>query len=158
MKRGPQALVLVILLATLLASVHAFAATDTSPLNVTATVQPTCIITSVTDIDFGTYDPTESALDTDAEGDFTFRCVKDTPYDLYITGTRQMSDGGTETLDFELYTDSTRTSTWPGASPGVTGTAASNAGDTRNVYGRLPRLQDAAPGSYGGSVTITVLY
>lgn len=152
-----KALILMMALAFVLAAGSAYAATDTSPMNVTATVSAVCTIESVSDIDFGAYDPT-SSTDDDAAGDFTFRCVKATDYDLYITGTRQMTDGGSETLDFELYSDAGRTTAWPSASPGITGTAASNAQDTRDVYGRITALQDAGVGSYSAVVTITVEY
>jgi spore coat protein U-like protein len=134
----------------------AFAATATNTLNASATVTNGCRVLSVTDISFGSYDPTDPT-DTDAAGDFTFRCTKGTGYDIYITGSRTMTDG-TDTLNFELYTDAARTSAWQSASPGVTGTTASNAPDTRDIYGRISAQQNVGVGSYTGSVTITVEY
>jgi spore coat protein U-like protein len=147
-------LILLAVTAFVVAASSAFAGQATSSLNASASVNSNCNFTTVTDIAFGTYDPTDP-VDTDADGDFTFRCSKGTAYDIYLTGTRQMTKGA-DTLNFELYSDAGRTTVWPSISPGVTGTAASNAPDTRSVYGRVSAQQDAATGAYSGSVTITI--
>jgi len=136
---------------------YAYAATSTSALNVSATVISSCSVKSVTNIAFGNYDPTVTATPTDAAGDFTFKCTKNTPYDLYVTGTRTMTNG-TDTLNYELYTDTARTALWPSATPGVTGTSTSNGNDLRNVYGRITAAQNVGAGAYTGSVTVTVQY
>jgi len=136
---------------------YASAATATNALNVSATVVSSCRVKSVTNIGFGNYDPTNVTTPTDAAGDFTFKCTKNTAYDLYITGTRSMTDG-TDTLTYELYTDLARTSLWPNATPGVTGTSVSNADDIRNVYGRVTAGQNVGAGAYTGTVTVTVQY
>jgi len=149
------AAVVAVALAITSGSVYAATATDT--LTVSATVSDQCRVKSVTDINFGVYDPTEETTPTDADGDFTFKCTKDTGYDLYITGARSMTDG-TNTISYELYTNSGRTTAWSTTSPGVTGTSASNADDTRGIYGRITPAQDVPAGSYSGTVTITVEY
>ena len=46
----------------LLTGVNAMAATDTSSLGSSATVAATCSISSVTALDFGTYDPTRTPV------------------------------------------------------------------------------------------------
>jgi spore coat protein U-like protein len=147
-------LILFAVTAFVVAASSAFAGQATNSLSASAAVNSNCRFVSVTDIAFGTYDPTDPA-DTDADGDFTFRCSKNTAYDIYVTGTRQMTKGA-DTLNFEIYSDAGRTTVWPSTSPGVTGTSASNAPDTRSVYGRVSALQDAATGAYSGSVTITI--
>ncbi|MFQ5441193.1 MAG: spore coat U domain-containing protein [Thermodesulfobacteriota bacterium] len=136
---------------------YAYAATATGTLNVSATVISNCRVKSVTNIGFGNYDPTDVVTPTDAAGDFTFKCTKNTAYDLYVTGTRTMTDG-VDILSYELYTDAPRTTLWPSASPGVTGTSTSNADDLRNVYGRIAAGQDVGAGAYSGTVTVTVQY
>ena len=69
-----------------------------------------------------------------------------------------MSDGAGNAITFELYTNATRATSWPSASAGVTGTAASNADDTRGIYGRISPAQDVPAGSFSGTVTITIDY
>ena len=141
-----------------LATASAFAETATSSLQVSANVAASCRISSVTNVVFtNPYDPTDPANNDSGTGDFSFRCTRGTSYDLYITGTRQMASGG-DTLNFELYTNAARTTTWPSSSPGVTGTSGSNAPITRDIYGRINALQDVQAGAYTGTVTITVQY
>ncbi len=135
----------------------AHAATDTNALTSTVSVASICSISSVTNLDFGTYDTTSASNDDDGVGDVTFNCTKGTAYDVYITGTRTMTDG-TDTLNFNMYTDSGRTAAWATASPGVTGTAADNTAMTQNIYGRIDASQDVQVGTYNGSVTVTVEY
>lgn len=152
-------LAVVIVTVVLMAASAALAATDTATLNVSATVVANCRIISTSAINFGNYDPTDTNP-LDAAGSFDFRCTKGTSYDLYITpatGSRTMTDG-TDTLNFELYTDAGRVSAWPSALPGMAGVAASNAPDTANVYGRIASGQDVGAGGYNGSVTVTIEY
>jgi len=136
---------------------YAYAATATNALSVSATVISNCSIKSVTNIGFGNYDSTNITTPTDAAGDFSFRCTKGSTYDLYVTGTRTMTDG-TDILNYELYTDTARTTLWPSATPGVTGTSTSNGNDKRNVYGRITAGQNVGAGAYSGTVTVTVQY
>jgi spore coat protein U-like protein len=149
-------LIPLIIVAFVLTAGSAFAATATNTLNASVNVVNGCRVLSVTDINFGSYDVTDPT-DLDAAGDFTFRCTKGTAYEIYITGARTMTDG-TDTLNFELYTDPARTSAWQSAASGSTVTAASNAPATMDVYGRIPAQQNVGVGAYTGSVTITVLY
>jgi spore coat protein U-like protein len=143
-----------ILILVTMAWTSAFADTQTSTLNVSATGMANCRVKSVADISFGNYDPTVDT-DTDAEGNFILKCTKGTVYDLYIDGTRAMTDG-TDTLNYELYTDAGRNTAWPAATPGVGDTSASNADNQQMVYGRIPAAQDVGVGTYTGSVTITL--
>ncbi|MBI5599155.1 MAG: spore coat protein U domain-containing protein [Deltaproteobacteria bacterium] len=142
------------------ASGVAMAATATSNMTATATVISTCRITSVTNVAFGSYDPTDTA-NLDSTGSFTFRCTRGTDYDLYITGARTMNSATWvgDNLNFELYSDSGRTSVYPSASVGITGTAASNAADVRTVYGRVAAGQDVrAASDYTKTVVVTVQF
>jgi len=143
--------------AVVFTSVNAMAATDTRSLSSTVTVAGTCSISSVTNLNFGTYDPTSATNDDDGVGDVAFTCTKGTAYDVYITGSRSMTDG-TDTLNFEMYQESGRSTLWPSTAPGVTGTAANNSTITKNIYGRIPASQDVQAGTYNGTVTVTVAY
>lgn len=135
------------------------AATQTSNLQVTATVTNGCRIDSVSNVAFGSYDPTDSVDNTAGSGNVVTRCTKNTTYRIYITGTRTMAFGA-ESLNFDLYTDAGRTNIFPAtfaaASPS---TSSSNAPVTTTIYGKIPALQDAAAGGpYSATLTSTVEY
>jgi len=133
------------------------AGSATNNLGVQATVAASCRISSVTDINFGAYDPTV-ATNTDAAGDMVFRCVKSTNYKTFISGARSLTGTG-GTLTFELYSDSNRTAAYPTDNSGSATQAGSNAPVTKNVYGRIAALQDAGVGAdYAATLTATVEY
>lgn len=136
----------------------AMAATVTGNFNSTATVISTCrISTAASTIAFGNYDPTDSTP-LDANGSFGFRCTKGTTYRLYVTGTRTMTSG-VNNLTFELYSDTGRSTVYPGASGGATPVVAGNNNEVAStIYGRVPALQDAAAASYTAPLVATVEY
>jgi len=150
-------LIVVAGLIVMFASVDAHALTSTNALSSSATVSGSCTISSVASLDFGSYDTTASTDDDDGVGNVQFTCTKGTAYDVYVTGTRSMTDG-TDTLNFEMYQELARTTAWPSTSPGVTGTAADNTTITKDIYGRIAQAQNVEAGTYAGSVTVTVSY
>lgn len=119
-----------------------------------------CILSS-TGVAFGNYNTlTSSALD--GAGDISVSC------DVLSSVTVKLSAGsgtieqrvmtaGTAQLNYNLYTDSGRTTVW---GDGITGSTVSATGVliTFPVYGRIPALQNVVAGSYGDSITITVSY
>jgi spore coat protein U-like protein len=129
--------------------------TKTNNLEVTASVAAACSISSVSNIAFGAYDPT-AGTPSDAAGNLVFRCVKNTSYSTYVTGTRSMSGGG-DTLNFNLYSDAGRTTAYPAAT-GTGGTAANLSPMTSNIYGRIPATQDVGVASYSATLVATVEY
>lgn len=133
--------------------------TDTATLNVSATVVDSARIISVTAIDFGSYDPTVTTP-TDANGAVEVRATKDLAYKIYITGTREMTDsGGTQTLNYELYSDSSRSSIWGSDSTGAESyTSSSNTAVEYTIYGRVPAEQDVSADSFSDQVTVTLEY
>jgi spore coat protein U-like protein len=132
------------------------AGTKTNILQVTATVIASCNINSVTDINFGNYDPI-SSVPTDAAGSVILQCAKDTAYKTYIIGTRSMT-GGSDTLNFDLYSDAGRTMTFPSDNSG----SATNAPDinpiTKIIYGRIPAQQNVGVANYTRMLTVTIEY
>lgn len=145
--------------AAIVSSGVAWAATATGTLNANATVVSVCNVAGITDINFGNYDPT-SATPADANGDVNVRCTKNTPYQVYISAARTMTDGA-DTLNFELYNDAAGGTVWgttTGDAGNVTNTPASNAPTTHTIFGRVAALQDVGTGAYAGSVTVTVEY
>jgi spore coat protein U-like protein len=134
----------------------AMAATKTNNLGVTANVAASCSITSVTDIAFGAYDPTSSTA-LDASGNMIFACVKSTSYKTYITGARTMTGGG-DNLNFQLYNEVGRTTTYASDNSVSGSTAPSSSPITTSIFGRIATLQDVGANSYTATLVATVEY
>lgn len=151
-------------------SVPAQAGTTTSTFQVTATVVSSCIINSVGTLGFGSYDPNAGAALT-GTSTINVNCTKNAPYTIALdygvhggtAANRMMQDAGTDTLNYNLYTDSGYTKVWnstcgganncdsgTGAGPGVGNQ------QTYTVYGQLPAGQNAPAGSYADTITVTV--
>ncbi len=148
-------------LAFAVAGKEVMAATATGTLDVTASVANSCTVNSTANVAFGVYDPTSTTDNTAGGGNFVFRCVKNTPFSLHIARTNTMNDGGPNNLTYDLYSDVGRTTAWAtaaAADPAGESPAASNAAKTRNIYGKIPALQDVPAGSYSETVTVTVTY
>ena len=139
-----------------IASVPAQAGTTTSTFQVTATVVTSCVINSAGTLGFGNYDVNAGAAIT-GTSTINVNCTKNTPYTIALNygihgGTaanRIMQDAGTDTLNYNLYTDSGYTLVWnsscgagnncdsgTGAGPGVGNQ------QTYTVYGQLPAGQN----------------
>jgi spore coat protein U-like protein len=147
---------------------------------VRATVAPSCRIITPSDLDFsagGTvnYDMNDPTP-LDASTTVTFRCSRNTDYQIGIdgglhaglggAGARAMQDPVTsDYLGYDLYFDAGRTQLWANAAPNwLTGNSGATAGvQTATIYGRIPIGQDVSPTGVGGAyvdatVTITINY
>jgi spore coat protein U-like protein len=140
------------------------AATDDDTFDVTATVADSCVITAG-DLAFGAYDPvvTHASTALDASSTLSVTCTTGASTNITLDlGTsasgsqRRMSDGGTNHLDYELYSDSGRSTVWDDA-PGVdhTGTGSQ---ENISVYGRVPAGQSVPAASYTDTVTATITF
>jgi len=130
-----------------------------------------------TALSFGNYDP-NSASPTDANSLITVTCTPaagnplTTPYTLSVSGvgggspTNRALVSGSSQLSFQLYRDAARTSVLGNGSGGTSPISSSTTSlltglpgiNTHTVYGRIFALQSVAPGSYSGTLTITVDY
>ena len=136
----------------------------TTTFQVTASVADSCLV-SATDLNFGAYDPLVGALD--GTSTITATCTAGTRYEIGLsagngtpaTTTRAMTDGASAQLDYELYSDATRTAIW-GAPGGATVTQTSLTGGAvaYTVYGRIPASQYVPAANYVDTVTVTVTY
>ena len=143
------------------------AGTRTTTFPVTATVASNCLIDSASTMAFGNYD---GSAQIDSTSAIAVRCSKNAPYTIALNdggagsiAPRKMSFG-TETLEYNLYSDTNRTSVWGSTggtnTSGGTGTGLANA-LTHTVYGRLfnnVNNQAAAVGAYSDTITVTVTY
>jgi spore coat protein U-like protein len=134
---------------------------------VTATVASNCLINSASAMAFGNYDGT---ADVDSTSTIVVRCSKGAPYTIALNGggagsiaPRKMSFG-TETLEYNLFSDASRSSVWGSTvgtnTVGANGTGLANA-LSHTVYGRLfdnANNQAAAVGAYSDTIQVTVAY
>jgi spore coat protein U-like protein len=114
-----------------------------------------------TPVSFGTYDTLELSP-LDGVGDVIVQCDSATAFTIDLgpgegTISRRVMMGSGGTLDYNLYTDATRTILW---GDGVSGSDVSSSGSnvTATVYGRIPARQNVTAGAYSDVVTVTISY
>src|SRR5712691_1136728 len=141
MKRSVLSLAALI---TLALSTPMFAATATASLPINASVAANCSI-STSAVNFGSYDPigANAAANLDATGTVTVTCTKGAGLSIDLGlganasgATRRVNDGGTNYMNYELYSDAGRTTVWgSGASGLAIAVAPSKAARGFTVYG-----------------------
>jgi spore coat protein U-like protein len=135
-------------------------------LTVNATVTKNCTI-STAPVAFGNYDSVAANATTplDALGTITVACTKGAaakvglnPGGNGLSGTRRMSQGAAEYLNYELYKDSGRQTVWGDTADTALDITAAPNRNPRNfsVYGRVAAAQDATVGAYTDTVVATV--
>ncbi|MCW8846294.1 MAG: spore coat U domain-containing protein [Gammaproteobacteria bacterium] len=156
------------IVACLAGASFAVQANDTGTLLVSAQVAPVCQIVTTAPVAFGTLDPT---IDNDTAGSITWQCTTGTNTEITLDGgllgsadgaTRLMGDGGSNTLPYQLYTDTGRSNPWLNTAGGgvpVLGVGYLG-GDTISVYGRVTQAVAAAAinAAYNDSVTVTITF
>ncbi len=136
----------------------AWAATTTDTFSVTATVTATCTVTA-DDLSFGNY----AGNQLDAESHITATCTNTTAYHIALSdganpdGTQRRMANGTNYLEYELYSDSGRSSRWGGDPDWVAGTGDGNPQEY-HVYGRIPANQNPPALLYTDTITVTLSY
>jgi len=122
-----------------------------------------CAIQSVTGVSFGAYIPTVATAD-DSSGNIKVSC---TILGIFTTSLSTGSSNtynprtlksGSNTLNYNLYTNSNRTTIWGNGSQGTSTLTSILVLSSINlpVYGRIPALQDVSVGSYTDNIIITV--
>jgi spore coat protein U-like protein len=144
---------------------HAQGQTATTTFRVQTKVQAVCAVTA-TDLDFGTY---TSSGGTPLQGQTLLRatCTPNSSYNIGLNeGTspgatinaRKMVSG-TQALNYQLYSDSARTTIW-GNTTGtdtVTGVGSGLAVD-HTVFGAIPAAQVVPAGDYADTITVRIYY
>jgi spore coat protein U-like protein len=124
---------------------------------------------STTAVSFGSYNVFAGSAD-DGTGQITYRCTG-TPTPLLTIqldkggspsfSPRQMRNGS-ETLNFNLYLDSTRTTIWGDGTGGTQVYSQANPANGQSinlsVFGRIPAGQDVSAGTYSATVTATIFF
>ncbi|HVJ12287.1 MAG TPA: spore coat U domain-containing protein [Burkholderiales bacterium] len=147
------------------AQLHAQSQTASTTFRVTAKVQAVCAVTA-TDLAFGTY---TSQSGTPLQGTTLLRatCTPGSTYNVGLNeGTtagatvnaRKMASG-TNALNYQLYSDSGRSTIW-GNTTGtdtVTGVGTGLAVD-HTVFGAVPAAQVVPAGDYADTITVRIYY
>jgi spore coat protein U-like protein len=138
------------------------AATDTDTLTVTATVTSGCALTGGT-LAFGTY-VSGQGTDLDATGAINYaNCAAGTLTFALDGGSSgnaaaRTMKAGSASLNYQIFRNSTRTSNWGSGAEAQTVTLLTTTGGSVTVYGRIPKSQTVAAGSYTDTVTITLTF
>jgi spore coat protein U-like protein len=152
--------------------VDSYAETATANLDVSATISANCTI-ATTPLAFGTYDPivAHAAAALDGTGTVTTTCTNGSAVTVTLgqganadTGStdsaplRRMSDGGTNYLSYDLFSDAGRTAIF--GNTDETGKDETGTGGevVTTVYGRVPANQNMPAGSYADTVLATVTF
>ena len=142
----------------------AYAATDTTTFNVSLTVTNSCTLVA-TDMLFTGVGILGS--NNDAQSAITATCTPGTVFDVGLndgnnaSGTQRRMSDGTNFVNYELYTDSARTTRWDDI--GGTTTQGDNGSDLDgivifDVYGRVPSQTNQPAGVYTDVITVTVSF
>ncbi len=140
------------------------AATATSTFAVTASVAANCTIAAGA-LAFNAYDPVVANASTnlDQTSTITVACTKGSTGVISLDNGSNFSGGnrrmkaGANFLNYEMYSDSARTTVWNTTNT-VSYTAASKATSPVTLYGRVPSGQDVPVGSYSDSVIATITF
>jgi spore coat protein U-like protein len=120
---------------------------------------------STTAVSFGVYD-VFSATATDSTGTITFRCTGNASVTINLnkgtsaTFTPRVLTSGSNTINYNLYTDAARGSIWGDTTGGTSNYSNANPANNQNivvtVYGRITSGQDVSAGSYSDTITATI--
>jgi spore coat protein U-like protein len=147
----------------------AHAASKTTTFTVSATVAANCLV-SASNLNFGSFDGT---ADVTATSDIDVRCTTGSPYTLKLDagngtfGQRLLSAGGSETLQYNLFSDAALTAVWGDGTASTSTVSGFGNGlgvskqITHTVYGEVPASasnQDVPEGTYTDTITVTVEY
>ena len=170
MNTARHALAAALLAALAFGAAPSNAANTTNNLNVSATVVASCVVSGAT-LSFGSaIDPTSASVPIDASTTMTVICTSTTPYSVaFNAGTNaggasnfsaRAVKSGTHTIGYQLYSDNLRTTVWGDGTSTSSTLAGTGTGSNQSltIYGRMPSVTGAVPGSYTDTVTVTVTY
>jgi spore coat protein U-like protein len=142
-------------------SIHVLAALLIGPVAGGSAAEAAACTAQSTGVSFGKYDTLDPSP-LDGVGDVIVQCDAAVPFTIDLgpgggtIGERLMSGAG-GTLNYNLYTDATRTVVWgDGMSGGDVSSSGANV--TTTVYGRIPARQNVVAGAYSDLITVTVSY
>lgn len=165
MKKGSFRLNTLAISLLVIPSCSVFAATATTSFSVTATVLAACSV-NATNLAFGNYNPAQVAV-TNGQNTVTVTCTSGTTYNVGLDlgvgsgatlAARRMTSGA-NTLNYNLYSNASRTTVW-GNTIGTNTVAGTGNGVAQplTVYGSIPAEQYVPAGNYLDTINVTVTY
>lgn len=156
--------------ALLLASTPGVASTVVgTSVSANTTVISACTVSGTT-LNFGnTLNPIAGGATT-GSSTLTVQCTATTGYTVSLSAGINTGNGsnfaarvlknGADSIAYQLYTSNTYTTVWGDGTngSGTVGGTGSGGIDTLTIYGRLPSLTGAVPGTYTDTVTVTITY
>jgi spore coat protein U-like protein len=141
----------------------ASAQSQNANLSVAAAVSKNCTITA-TAISFSAYDPVvaNDTADLNGEGGLNVACTKGVNPALTLgagnnaSGSQRKLASGSNLLNYDLFSDSTRSTAWTTSTSITMGVAPSKVARAITVYGRIAGGQDVPAGTYGDTLLATV--
>lgn len=117
---------------------------------------------SVQGVAFGSYD-VFSYQSVDSTGNISVTCDVATAYSISISpgtgsyATRSMANGP-HRLNYNLFTDATRTTVWGDGTSGSGVVAGNGTMANHTVFGRIPARQNLHIGAYSDNLTVTLTF
>ncbi|HTM63533.1 MAG TPA: spore coat U domain-containing protein [Gammaproteobacteria bacterium] len=141
---------------------------DVSNISMSAIVVPNCQFSGGNStMSFGSYDPTDSNVSSplNSSASFILRCSQGSAAVISLSdglnavnGTRRLTSGIDNYLNYNLYKDSGRSIQWNMTNT-MQYTANSSKAQTFTIYGQIPAGQvNIGVGSYSDTVTINVTF
>lgn len=157
-----------------MAAAPAHAGTANGTFNVTTTVVNSCLLGTTSALAFPNYDPT-SATATNGSTSISVTCTTGDAYVIALnyganggTAANRIMKSGTNTLNYNLYTDSGYANVWKDSTVCIAGYSGSNCdtgtgagpatANSYTVYGQIAAQQNVPAGSYSDTITITVTF
>src|SRR5438105_3950318 len=143
-------------------SLHA--ASNSTPLTVSAEVVSNCVI-ATSNLAFGQYDPLaqNSSLELDGAAEVTMRCTRSTSAAVSLdsgrnfVGASRTLTGTGQHVSYQLFRDAGRTQEWAGGLAGIQFVSEGiHKAEQVTLYGRIPPGQEVVSGMYTDVVTATV--
>jgi spore coat protein U-like protein len=131
-------------------------------LSGSALANPSCTFSSVSPVDFGTYDVFATTPNNSGVGRIAIRCQGGNGSFVVTLSnshgvTPRVMNSGKNTLNYNLYTSAARNQVWGDGSAGThTRTANGNTDTKLDIFGQIPPGQDVATGRYSDNITAIV--
>lgn len=152
----------------LFAAGPACAGTSANTMTSSTMVVSACVVSGNT-LNFGNAISPVGSVPVDAAATLTVQCTANTSYTVALNAGlnaggaanfdgRAMSSGSYR-VGYQLYLDAGRATVWGNGTGSGVVTGTGNGGtQSWTIYGRLPSLTAAVPGTYTDTVTVTVSY
>jgi spore coat protein U-like protein len=125
-----------------------------------------CTITSVSAVDFGTYNVFSAQSNNNGVGSITIQCQNGMPTFVVNLSSGQSNNylsrvmrSSGNSLNYNLYTSAARNVVWgDGTGGSSTLTVNRNTITTLSVFGKIPAGQDVAVGAYTDNINTTISF